>query len=249
MRSPARSFAMFLVWPFIACSEAKLDAVALPPRGLTDELVAHWTLDEGAGTLARDSSGNGHDGQLSGGTWISDGRFGGGVRLVARDSIAVTGFPPASPSWSVSLWIRLSEEQLTADSDTWTTILSTENIGSAGWEVNLDRQLAEPRYVFSYWAPPLMAYVGTECSCVGTGTWQHLTAVIDDSADRITLYIDGAVADQATRPSDVPPGDSTLHFGRWNMNSRFLNGDLDDIAIWQRALTADEVSAVSGQSP
>ena len=85
--------------------EAPLDAVGLPPRVLADGLVAHWTLDEGAGTIAADASGNGHDGQLSG-TWIADARFGGGLRLAAEDAVAVPGFPAATPSWSVSVWMR-----------------------------------------------------------------------------------------------------------------------------------------------
>jgi hypothetical protein len=249
MRKRGTLLAAILVLPVIGCGEAMLDAVELPARTLTDGLVAHWSLDEGRGTVARDASGNGHDGQLSGGSWIADARLGGGVRFAAGDTIAVPGFPAATPSWSVSVWIRLSDEQLASDADTFTTILSTENLGSAGWEVNLDRQLPQPRFVFSYWAPPLADYIGTECSCVETGAWLHLAAVVDARTERITLYRDGAVANQEVRPSDIPPGDSTLHFARWNMSGRLLNGDLDDIAIWQRALTAQEVAALTTRSP
>jgi hypothetical protein len=238
-----------LAWPVIGCGEAPLDAVGLPPTVLADGLVAHWALDEGGGTIARDTSGNGHDGQLGGGTWIADGRFGGGLRLAAGDSLTVADLPAATPNWSVSVWIRLSDQQLAADSDTFTEILSTENVGSAGWQINIDKRLAQPRFVFSYWAPPLMGYVGTECSCVDAGAWLHLAAVVDVAANRLTLYRDGAVADQATRPSDILPGDSTLYFGHWNMGGRLLNGDLDDIAIWQRALTSEEIAALTTQSP
>jgi hypothetical protein len=249
MRPRATVCAAALLWPMIGCSEAPLDAVGLPRRVLSDGLVAHWAFDEGGGTIARDTSGNGHDGQLSGGTWIADGRFGGGLRLSAVDALSVADFPAATPSWSVSVWLRLSNEQLAADSDIFTEILSTENIGSAGWQINIDKRLAQPRFVFSYWAPPLMGYVGTECSCVETGAWIHLAAVVDVDANRLRLYVDGTVADQVTRPSDILPGDSTLYFGGWNMGGRLLNGDLDDVAIWGRALTPQEISALTTQSP
>jgi hypothetical protein len=239
-----------LIWSATGCGEAVLDAVGLPPRVLADGLVAHWTLDEGTGADARDASGHGHDGQLQGGTWIADGRFGGGLRLMAGDAVAVPGFPAATPNWSVSVWIRMSNEQMAFnDNDTWTTILSTENGLSAGWEINIDKRLAEPRFVFSYWSPPLTNYIGTECSCVETGGWVHLAAVVDVVTERILLYRNGTLADQETRPSDIVPGDSTLYFGRWNMDGRLLNGDLDDIAIWSRALTPEEVAALSTQSP
>ena len=248
-RQPTALVAAALLWPVSGCGEAPLDAVGLPPGALGDGLVAHWPMDDGAGTTARDTSGNGHDGQLTGGTWISDARFGGGLRLAAGDAVAVPGFPGATPSWTVSLWMRLSNDQLAADSDTWTEILTTENLRSAGWQMNIDRQLPKPRFVFSYWAPPLTDYVGTECSCVDTGGWIHWAAVVDISTDRIMLYRDGALADQETRPSDIQPGDSTLYFGRWNMAGRLLNGDLDDIAIWARALTAEEIKALTTQPP
>ena len=239
-----------LLWPVTGCDEAVLDAVGLPPGVLTDGLVAHWALDEGGGAIARDSSGNGHDGQLTGGTWFADAQFGGGLRLAGGDAVAVPGFRAATPSWSVSLWLRLSNEQMAFNNnDTFTAILSTENIASAGWSVNIDKRLAQPRFVFSYWSPPLTGYIGTECSCVDTGEWVHWAAVVDVSTDRITLYRDGAVADQETRPSDIVAGDSTLYFGRWNMDGRSLHGDLDDIAVWQRALTPEEITALTTQPP
>ena len=250
-RRPAALVAAALLWPITGCGEAPLDAVGLPPGVIADGLVAHWTLDEGGGTTAADTSGNGYDGQLTGGTWIAaDGQFGGGLRLAAGDAVAVPGFPAATPSWSVSLWLRMSNEQMAFNNnDTFTAVLSTENIGSAGWSVNIDKRLAQPRFVFSYWSPPLTGYIGVECSCVDTGAWVHWAAVVDVDTNRITLYRDGTVADQETRPSDIVPGDSTLYFGRWNMDGRFLNGDLDDIAVWQRALTPEEITALTTQPP
>jgi hypothetical protein len=233
----------------IGCGEAPLDAVGLPSGAIADNLVAHWNLDDGSGSLARDVSGHGFDGELRGGSWISDGQFGGALRFAAGDVIAVQGFPNATPNWTVSLWIRMSDEQLAANSQTFTTLLSTETQGAGGWQVNLDRQLDEPRFAFSYWAPPLKYYIGTECSCVKPGGWHHVAAVVDTDANRISLYNDGTVTDQATRPSDILPGDSTLRFAHWNMSGRLFTGDLDDVVVWRRALTAQEVAAITDRSP
>jgi hypothetical protein len=246
----ATLFAAVVVLTVVGCGESLLDAVGLPPTVLADGLVAHWTLDDGAGATASDSSGNGHDGQLAGGAWIPEAQFGGGLRLTAGEAVAVPEFPAPTPNWSVSLWIRMSNEQMAFNNnDVFTSVLSTENIASGGWSVNIDKRLAQPRFVFSYWSPPLMGYIGTECSCVDTGAWVHLAATVDVNTDRITLYRNGTVADQETRPSDIVAGDATLYFGRWNMDGRFLHGDLDDIAIWHRALTPEEITALSIQPP
>jgi hypothetical protein len=239
-----------LLWPITACTESVLDAVGLPPHVLADGMVAHWKLDESSGTAAGDSSGNGHDGQLTGGTWISDGRFGGALRLAAGDAVAVPGLPASTPNWSVSVWLRMSDQQFaSSSSDLFTEVLSTETFRSAGWQINVDKRLAQPRYVFSYWSPPLTDYIGVECSCVVTGAWVHLAATVDTNTNRITLYQNGMFVDQQTRPSDIVPGDPTLYFGRWNMSGRLLDGDLDDVAIWARALTPQEISALATQSP
>ena len=249
MKRRAMLFAAAL-WPVIGCSESALDAVGLPPHVLADGMVAHWPLDESSGSVAGDSSGSGHDGQLTGGTWIVDGRFAGALRLAAGDAVAVAGLPAATPNWTVSIWLRTSDQQLASrGSEVFTQVLSTETFRSGGWQINIDRRLAQPRYVFSYWSPPLTDYIGVECSCVVTGAWVHLAATVDTNTNRITLYQNGMFVDQQTRPSDIVPGDSTLYFGRWNMSGRLLDGDLDDVAIWARALSPAEISALAAQSP
>jgi hypothetical protein len=238
------------LWSVTGCSESVLDAVGLPPHVLADGMVAHWKLDESSGTVVGDSSGNGHDGQLTGGMWIFDGRFGGALRLAGGDAVAVPGLPAATPNWTVSLWLRMSGQQLASrSSDLFTQVLSTESFRAGGWQINVDKRLAQPRYVFSYWSPPLMDYIGVECSCVVTGAWVHLAATVDNNTNRITLYQNGTFVDQQNRPSDIVPGDSTLYFGRWNMSGRFLDGDLDDVAIWARALAPAEISALATQPP
>lgn len=248
MTTPASVLAALVTLAFVGCGGAALDAIGPPRSDPGEGIVAHWALDEGTGTVATDSSGQGHDGQLTGGTWIGDGRFGGGLRLTAGDSAAVPAFPDATPSFTVATWLRLSQEQLAMDDALWVAILGNENFGAGGWQLNIDNRLPRPRFDFAYWSSPLMGYLFVECECVEVDRWIHLAAVVDAEANRVTLYKDGAVGDQETRPSEIATGDSTLYFGRWNMSGRLLSGDLDDIAIWSRALTADEVAALA-QSP
>jgi len=249
MRHYGHPFAVAAVWSAMGCGAAPMDAIGLPADQLGSGLLAHWALDDGAGTVARDRSGNGHDGQVTGGTWITDARFAGGLRLAAGDAVAVPDFPTPTPNWTVSTWIRLSTGQLAMDRDSWVSILSVENYFQGGWQLNIDNRLSQPRFDLAYWVPPLSAYLFVECECVDVGSWIHLAAVVDAEVNRVTLYVGGTIGDQQTRPSDIPPGDSTLYMGRWNANGRLLSGDLDDIAIWSRALTSDEIALLLSQSP
>jgi len=245
----ARRLAIAALWALAGCGGAPLDAVGLPARDLTDGLVAHFALDEGAGAIATDSSGNRHDGQLTGGTWIADARFAGGLRLGAGDFVSVPSFPAATASFTVATWVRLSTDQLAMDNDMWIAIAGTEIFAAGGWQLNIDNRLPRPRFDFAYWSAPLMGYLFVECECVETARWIHLAAVVDVDANLVTLYKDGSIGDQETRPSDISTGDSTLYLGRWNMNGRLLSGDLDDLAIWNRALTANEIAALVAESP
>ena len=51
------------------------------------DLVAHWPLDDGSGTLAIDVTGNGSDGTLDGDPqWVA-GKVGGGLELDGDDIV------------------------------------------------------------------------------------------------------------------------------------------------------------------
>lgn len=249
----------YLKWPWLllgalnACSEAPLDAVTAPPEvadvPVSSGLVAHWPLDETAGALAHDDSGAGHDGQVNGGTWLSDGRFAGALRLTQGDSVSVPAFPNAASSFTVAVWIRLSAAQLAADAQPWVAILSTELFSQGGWQLNIDNRLSRPRLDFAYWSPPLEDYLFVECECIDIDRWIHVAAVVDAVVNRVTLYTAAVVGDQETRPSDIAQGDSTLYFGRWSADGRQFSGDLDDVALWSRALSPAEVAALEKRTP
>ncbi|HVV16042.1 MAG TPA: LamG domain-containing protein [Polyangia bacterium] len=231
---------------------APLEAVQLDPRSLAAGLVAHWTFDDGSGTSVTDHSSNGHNGILAGGNWLHDGQFGGALRLLYGDTITVNSFPQATPSWTVSFWTRASAAQLQADAagnDT-STILSTETVFSGGWQVHMDSRPNYHRYDVAYWAGSTVSdYVVVFCNCITPDTWTHLTAVFDNAAKELSLYQGTAEVDRLAMPVPILTGQDTLLMGTWKQGGRSLAGDLDDIAIWDRALTPPEIALISSQPP
>src|SRR5690242_19417326 len=99
----------------VGCGAPPRDATRVDTAELPLALVAHWASDEGSGKVVGDRSGNGHDGQLTGGSWVAEGRFGGALALRFGDAVAVPDFPDATPSWSASLWAKATQEQIDAD--------------------------------------------------------------------------------------------------------------------------------------
>ncbi len=233
-----------------ACGTSPLDVVALDPSNLARDLVAHWAFDDGMGTQVTDSSGNGHDGLLSGGTWLAQGRFGGALYLASGDSVSIAGFPPATASWTVSVWTKSSATDLAASTNDLSTIISTEVVFAGGWQVHLDNRPGYNRFDAAYWSGPNTTdYVVASCACIEADRWIHLTTVWDAPRSKVTLYRDGAAVDELQMPAPIQTGDSTVWIGRWTEANRFLVGAVDDFAVWARALEPGEIAALSLQPP
>lgn len=210
-------------------------------------LVAHWTFDEGAGTVVTDSSGNSHHGALTGGTWIA-GHFGAALHLELGDQVAVPVFPHARAQWTVGLWVRPPAEELQPE---YATLVSTEVVFSGGWEMNAFLFANDRRYQFGYYLGPGDSdYYTYNCQCTVPQQWTHILAVVDGAAGTLTFYRDGLRQPPGAPPpgatlGPIKPGSDTLFMGRWHREGRLFKGDLDDVVIYDRALDSSEVAELA----
>jgi hypothetical protein len=234
----------------LGCRSEPLDALTIDPGSLALDLVAHWRFDATSGTTVADGSGNGHPGVLTGGSWIPSGRFDGALSLASGDSVAVADFPQATASWTVSLWTRISTANLAANTSDWSTILSTENQFAGGWEIHLDNRPEYQRFDAAYWPGAAGGdYVRVFCACIEPDRWIHLTTVWDGAAAQMKLFRDRELMDQVTMPSPIQTGDTVLYMGRWSQAGRNLAADVDDVAVWRRALHPLEIASLSLAPP
>ena len=238
-----------------SCTAGPLDVV---DNSLWRGLVAHWSLDETSGTMVSDDSGNGHNGTLLGATWIA-GQFRGGLHFEVGNEVSVPAFPPAKEQLTVALWVRPPSEDLDTP---YLTLVSTELVFKGGWEMNVRLAPNDRFYQFSYYrGPDRSDYFTHNCSCVVAQRWTHLAAVVDGAAGTLTFYRDGLLdpaeslppAGSVAAPRPILPGSTTLFMGRFLAPDpeevapefRYLKGDLDDVAIYDRALTPSEVTALA----
>jgi hypothetical protein len=251
-RAPSRLSAPVAVAPALAlalaclaaCGPAPIDAVQVANSSLVGGLVAHWTFDEQSGTTIADGTGNGHDGQLTGGAWTT-GHFGGGLRLQPGDAVTIPGFPQATADWTVSVWIYLTAADRAALTTDRAVLLTNEHARVGGWEIEFDPRPGFDWLEASYFVEsPTNDYVVLACRCIDTDRWMHFTAVFDTTNDRFSLYRDAALADHSGLPASVLPGEPDLNVGRWYQGGRPIAGVIDDYAVWSRALSADEVAAI-----
>jgi ferric-dicitrate binding protein FerR (iron transport regulator) len=85
------------------------------------------------------------------------------------------------------------------------------------------------------------------------GQWVHLAVVVDRGAHRVLHYIDGQEMSTHPLKIDVPLGFGRAEVGNWNPAPRRdrtpirgFNGRMDDLLVFRRALTAEEVRALAG---
>jgi hypothetical protein len=234
-----------LILACTACGSQPVQAVELMPSTLSQGLVAYWPFDDGTGLVAVDASGNRRDGALTGGTWLTDGRFGDALRLGDGEFVAVDPFPDAAPAFSVSAWVRLDAyTQDTVSDYPYAAVVSTEAVG--GWEVNIDRANPTPGLHFGFWRGPGGGdFEGYTCVCMALDRWSQIVGVVDGPALTYAVYVDGRLEHEASIVQGISPGSSTLNIGSMPDYARYLIGDVDDIAVWNRALVAEEVSMLA----
>jgi Concanavalin A-like lectin/glucanases superfamily len=230
-----------------SCAPDRLQAVDLRSDTLRQELLAHWAFDDAAGAVAQDDSGNARQGQLTGGTWLSDGRFGGALHLAEGEFVSVQRFPDATSSFTTSAWVRFPDG-VPATTAKWTTVVSTENKG--GWEINVAHDTTPAALHFGFWIGPNSGdYEGFTCPGGPLDHWSQITFVVDTTVSTVSVYRDGVLCLSRATVHKILPGSGTLTIGSWPLGGRYLAGDVDDIAIWGRALEPAEVALLSSRPP
>ena len=78
---------------------------------------------------------------------------------------------------------------------------------------------------------------------VSAGTWYHAVGVYDGST--MKLYINGASdATPVSYSSGIHNNTAPFTIGCRNGNAQFFDGQIDEVAVFNRALTADEVTSI-----
>jgi PKD repeat protein len=78
---------------------------------------------------------------------------------------------------------------------------------------------------------------------VATNEWYHIAVVLDYSTDSAFLYINGQLAAADTTEFVLPTG-PYFSFGKHTLNSWYFNGVLDDIKIYNRVLSVEEIGGL-----
>jgi len=203
------------------------------------DLLGHWTFDEGAGTMAADSSGNGNHGTLIGEPQWVEGLFGGAAAFDGVDDYIDTGSTENLPNWTISCWAICP---LPPSNSAPTGPIHREQNYQISWHHSNEvfRGTAAISVGGTWYAASFGPMEGE--------TWYHLAATYD--GETFSSYKDGVLITANETPSGDASNDSnTLKFGRHALAAQYWGGTVDEIHVFTRALTADEIKVLSPPKP
>jgi hypothetical protein len=209
--------------------------VLITDGAVDKSLVLYLTFDEGAGDTVTDATDYGNNGVIKGNpAWVA-GKFGTALDL---DGIGDTIEIPHHESLNITtavtmeMWVKVAK----AGGDS-----NQAGIEKGGWEVG--EYSLYPVYGGNTLAQFNDLPEGCDDEKIGpsirNGNWRHLAAVWDGT--NISLYIDGDVVISGECEGELGTNVRSVYIGSRNGAERFLIATVDEVRIYNRALTREEI--------
>ena len=210
---------------------------------LTDGLVSYWKFDETSGTTASDSHGE-NDGDVTGATWTT-GKINNGLDFTGGNhyvNVGMKSFGSSFHTSTLSFWIKTSHSTGTE------RITSSYNSGSTDLSYDISINNNELQiYSRDTNGKRLLGYI--DFSDYTNDVWHHVVVVLEWDSNNVDIYVnnDSKTITYETQesPTSSADFDFDLTIGARNLRGTidsFYNGLLDEVAIYDRALSSDEVS-------
>lgn len=216
-----------------------------PPAAPAASLIGHWSLDEGSGTTAADSSGGGHPLTLQGAASWTTGVAGPHALSVTPQQDAASAGPviDTSQSFTVSAWVNLGS------TNGYQTFVSEDGTQVSGFYLQLRGDSG--RFAFTrlaYDSTAAYGAIATSTIVPQRGVWYLLTGVYDAAAQSVSLYVNGAL--QQTVQALAPwSASGPLAVGRGFYNGAptdWVTGSIDDVRAYSGVLPAATIRGLAG---
>ncbi|MEW9555327.1 LamG-like jellyroll fold domain-containing protein [Nonomuraea sp. NPDC050783] len=215
--------------------------------------VARFTLDDAAGATTATAQAPGTAAILRGGAALGGaGRAGTALELDGTTGYAETNLPviDTSRSFSVSAWVRLDAQ----DPARYYTVLSQAGVHKSAFFLRYD--VGSGKWVFARpysdstvqddgWATAWSAGPAV------FGRWTHMVGVYDQDTQKMRVYLDGVPGTDSRAATSVWRAGGGLQIGlaKWlGRPTDYLPGAIDDVRVFQRALSPADAQALAGNA-
>jgi hypothetical protein len=195
-------------------------------------LVLHFSFDRDENGKVTDKSGKGNNGTIHNAMWLPKGKLGG-----AYGFDAVNGYidVPDSPSMdlanlTISAWIYITDR---TGND---MCIAEKGPHLESWDFQVQRGGQVGHNYLILRGGSITALFGAQN--LSTGVWHHAVGTI--AGAYATIYVDG-VLDRAGDVTPVGVTSSDLYVGMSYSPQACFGGQMDEVMIFDRALSAEEV--------
>jgi hypothetical protein len=226
--------------PFLAAVALIALALITAPAALADTpgLVAAYGFEEPSGTAAVDSAAGLNPGTLSGPTRSASGRFGAALAFDGvndRVDVADSASLDLTTGMTLEAWVR-------PDSGGWRTALLKERPGGLAYALYSSTDSNTPSAELRTSASPETRGP----SALPTGTWSHLATTYDGATLR--LYVNGTQVSSKAVTGSLAVTTGALRIGGNAIWGEYFAGVLDEVRVYNRALTAGEIQTDMGRA-
>lgn len=207
----------------------------------TTGLVAYWKFNESSGTTAADSSGSGLSGTVTGATWTT-GKSGNALTFDGiNDNVVVTDDDKLTlgNSYTIELWFNPSQSHQFSSSqqdcpiDNSCKWLIIQN-GAYGIVLHRDGYLK----FYSGTNP----YQSSTKNTWSANTWYHVAAVCENG-NTWKIYLDGSLDSSGSTSCSTANWANPLGIGYYTGSFAYFGGLIDEVKLYNRALTSAEILA------
>ncbi len=205
-------------------------AAATGPSGL----VAAYGFDAGSGTSVTDQSGNGNNGTVANTTWAATGKFGKALQFNGTSSL-VTIPDAASLHLTSAMTLEAWVDPSTVNGN-WRDVIykGNDNYYLEATSSNASKPdgglIAGGSYGDAYGTAALPA-----------NTWSYLTETYDGATLR--LYVNGTQVASTAHAGAISTSTNPLQIGGDSLYGQFFAGMIDEVRIYNTALTATQIQA------
>lgn len=205
-----------------------------PPPPPAPGLVVALGFEEGSGTTVADASGTGNTGTITGAAWTTSGRYGNALAFDGtNDWVTVADTTTLDLTTAMTLEAWVNPTTLTS----WRSILLKERTNHLSYALYANSSTN---------TPTAHVYIAGDKSARGTtqlplNTWTHLAATYDGTTLR--LYQNGQQTASRAQTGTIATGTGPLRIGGNAIWPEWFNGRIDEIRLYNRALTPTQIQA------
>ncbi len=199
---------------------------------VTKGLVSYWSFDNISGKTVKDDWGKNH-GTINGAPTQVDGKCGLALKFDGSDDNVNMGNPEdlnfGDASYSIEAWIKTQKDG--------PIVTKMQASNERGWYNRVEGGKVHNRLQADN------GNSGQSTSDVNDGNWHHLLTVIDRMGGRQQVYINGKLEGNPQIADVIGPvsNERDMVVGSYHDGNNFFNGIIDEIRIYNRALSEAEV--------